>query len=250
MAAQIRRQAEREAAMVRRDAAEWASTIRREAEDRLRDATAERADAADSVVDLSDDDHPVLHLGDFDPSGLAQRVPAHREQPHDSPPVETDEPASSDEPAPDPLAALVATLPSPPVGDGVPTLADPVPTEPEVAPPEAEPSPPEPDGDDDPYERGRLVALGSLLESSVFDRPIRPTGVAADRLPRRRAGDVIDLGRVVEARRRAQERRDDAAATADARIAVQHDPVETSIETRVHDIVRLAVRRTFPRRTS
>ncbi len=231
MAAEIRRQAERDAAMVRRDAAEWASTIRREAELRAR------------------------HAAEVEPVTSA-------------PPAEV--PAAS--PTPDPLDDLLRLLPAPP---SVPrpaelrtTVVEPEPgPEPEPEPVtiidvredvredepedvrEHEPAvPPAPAGDLDPYEIGRSVALGSWMSAADFNGPARPTAVASGPLPR--DGDVIDLRRAVEARRSAAARRAEDAARASSHPTVDHVPVETSIESKVHEVVRLAVRRTFSRRSS
>lgn len=282
MAAQIRRQAEREAAMVRRDAAEWASSIRREAEAHARQV-AESAGArggSDAVVDLTTDDEivdlgagrPVAATTAPDPWVALQSVlPAPPERRTIEPDPVPDHESAHDvtpqsEVAPD-LPPL-PSLPSPPVTagprpsttapeapvDDTPVVETPAASVPDTRVPDTrEPDtrvPDTADGDLDPYEIGRQVALGTWMDEASFAGPARPTGVAAEPLGRRGKGDVIDLGQVVEARRRAEERRVAAAADAESADRREHVPVETSIETRVHDVVRHAVRRTFSRRSS
>lgn len=276
MAAEIRRQAERDAASLRRDAAEWASSIRREAEARAARTLPARVDTAgdavpgpepevehdpepDALVDLTQPDQ-IVDLSVL-PSPVAPAAPA----PSPAPPTPVSPTATPPESA-DAAAALEAALRSvlPAPMPASPPLAEPAaataPTTESAVPttgPDAEPDPEpilDPSGaaaelPDDPYEVGRLVALGSWMDAADFAGPSRPTGVAAGR-PERGSGDVIDLGRVVESRRQAELRRAEAAEQAERRARAGFRPVETSIETRVHDIVRQAVRRTFSRRSS
>lgn len=272
MAAEIRRQAERDAASLRRDAAEWASSIRREAEARAARTPPVRVDTAGGVV-VPGPEPEVVH--DPEPDALVDLTQPDQVVDLSVLPSPVAPPAPAP-PSPSPTPASPTAMPSEPADTGAAleaalrsVLPAPIPVSPPVAEPPAaslepeEPAEavtgPEPTVDpagvaaaelpDDPYEVGRLVALGSWMDAADFAGPTRPTGIAADRLERG-SGDVIDLGRVVESRRLAELRRAEAAEQAERRARAGFRPVETSIETRVHDIVRQAVRRTFSRRSS